>query len=208
MKRIYRIFLFSVFFSAMFLNIGCSGVMDALTNVQRLQFRLDKVSGMKLAGVYLSNIASLSNISVLDAANLLANFTQGKLPVEFTLNVLAKNPNDGTGGTKNTAAVIKNLAWRLFIDSKETINGNVRDVSVPGVGQTTNIPIGMSFDLLKFFNDAGYNNVVNLALALGGKNGSSSRITLKVKPTVETVFGPITYPGEFDVIDKEFRGGN
>jgi hypothetical protein len=208
MKRIYRIFLFSAIFSAMFLNIGCSGIMDAITNVQRLQFRLDKVTGMKLSGVPLSNIASLSNISVLDAANLLANFTQGRLPVEFTLNVLAKNPNDGTGGTKNTAAVIKNLAWRLFIDNNETINGNVRDVSVPGVGQSTNIPIGMSFDLLKFFKDAGYENVVNLALALGGKNGSSSRITLKVKPTVETVFGPITYPGEFDVIDKEFRGGN
>ncbi len=192
----------------MFLNLGCSGVMDAITNIQRLQFKLDKVTGMQLAGVPLSNITSLSNIGVLDAANLLANFTQGKLPVEFTLNVLAKNPNDGTGGTKNTAAVIKNLAWRLFIDQNETINGNVRDVSVPGVGQSTNIPIGMSFDLLKFFKDAGYNNVVNLALALGGKNGSSSRITLKVKPTVETILGPITYPGEFDVIDKEFRGGN
>jgi hypothetical protein len=192
----------------MFLNLGCSGVMDAITNVQRLQFKLDKVTGMKLAGVYLSGIASISNFSLLDAANLLASFTQGKLPVEFTLNVLAKNPNDGTGGTKNTAAVIKNLAWRLFIDNNETINGNVRDVSVPGVGQTTNIPIGMSFDLLKFFRDAGYDNVLNLALALGGKNGSSSRVTLKVKPTVETIFGPITYPGEFDVIDREFRGGN
>ncbi len=208
MRKIYRIFLFSVLFSTMFLNLGCSGVMDAITNIQRLQFKLDKVTGMQLAGVPLSNITSLSNIGVLDAANLLANFTQGKLPVEFTLNVLAKNPNDGTGGTKNTAAVIKNLAWRLFIDQNETINGNVRDVSVPGVGQSTNIPIGMSFDLLKFFKDAGYNNVVNLALALGGKNGSSSRITLKVKPTVETILGPITYPGEFDVIDKEFRGGN
>jgi len=104
--------------------------------------------------------------------------------------------------------VIKNLAWRLFIDNNETINGNVGNVSVPGVGQTTNIPIGMSFDLLKFFKDAGYDNVINLALALGGKNGSASRITLKVRPTVETVLGPITYPGEFDVIDKEFRGGN
>lgn len=208
MKKIYRIFLFSVVFSAAVLNLGCSGVMDAITNVQRLQFRLDKVTGMSLAGVPLSNIGSISNIGFMDAANILANFTQGKLPVEFTLNVLAKNPNDGTGGTKNTAAVIKNLAWRLFIDNNETINGNVRDVSVPGVGESTNIPIGMSFDLLKFFKDAGYDNVLNLALALGGRNGSSSRVTLKVKPTVETIFGPITYPGEFDVIDKEFRGGN
>lgn len=208
MKKAYKQILSLMLILFAFMNFGCSGVMDAITNVQRLQFKLDKVTGMKVANVPLSNFSSLSNIGVLDAANLLASFTQGKLPVEFTLNVAAKNPNDGTGGTKNTSAVIKNLAWRLFIDNNETINGNVSNVSVPGVGQTTNIPIGMSFDLLKFFKDAGYDNVINLALALGGKNGSASRITLKVRPTVETVLGPITYPGEFDVIDKEFRGGN
>ncbi len=208
MKKAYKQILSLMLVLFAFMNFGCSGVMDAITNVQRLQFKLDKVTGMKVANVPLSNFSSLSNIGVLDAANLLAAFTQGKLPVEFTLNVAAKNPNDGTGGTKNTSAVIKNLAWRLFIDNNETINGNVGNVSVPGVGQTTNIPIGMSFDLLKFFKDAGYDNVINLALALGGKNGSASRITLKVRPTVETVLGPITYPGEFDVIDKEFRGGN
>jgi hypothetical protein len=66
----------------------------------------------------------------------------------------------------------------------------------------------MNFDLLEFFRNAGYDNLLNLALALGGRNGSASRITLKVKPTVETFLGPITYPGEFDVIDKEFRGGS
>lgn len=208
MKKYYRSGLFALLLCFGLLNLGCSGVMDAITNVQRLQFKLDKVTGMKVAGVPLNNIGSISNISVLDAANLLANFTQGKLPVEFTLNVLAKNPNDGTGGTKQSSAVIKNMAWRLFIDNNETIQGNVGNINVPGVGQSTNIPIGMSFDLLKFFSNAGYENLLNLALALGGRNGSSSRITLKVKPTVETIIGPITYPGEFDVIDREFRGGN
>jgi hypothetical protein len=196
------IFIFS------FLSISCSGVMDAITNVKRLQFKLDKITGLKVANVPLSNFASLSSIGVVDAANLLAAFTSGSLPIDFTLNVLAKNPNDGTGGTKQTSALIENLAWRLFIDNNETINGNVSNISIPGVGQTTNIPIGIKFDLLQYFKNQGYNDLINLALALGGKNGSSSRVTLKVKPTISTIFGPMTYPGEFDVIDKEFRGGN
>ncbi|MCC6866675.1 MAG: hypothetical protein IT280_11010 [Ignavibacteria bacterium] len=208
MKKYYKAFLIFCLVCFAFMNFGCSGLMDAITNIQRLKFKLDKVSGMKVANVPLSNFGSISSIGVLDAANLLASFTQGKLPVAFTLNVLAKNPNDGTGGTKQSSAVIENMAWRLFIDNKETINGNVGNINVPGVGQTTNIPIGISFDLLKFFSNGQYNDLINLALALGGKNGSSSRITLKVKPTVSTVLGPITYPGEFDVIDKEFRGGN
>ena len=208
MKKLYKPFLSAVLVAFAFMNFGCSGVMDAITNIQRLQFKLDKVTAMKVANVPLSNFSSISNIGVIDAANLLAAFTSGKLPVSFTLNVLAKNPNDGTGGTKQSSAVIENLAWRLFIDNNETINGNVGNISVPGVGQSTNIPIGMSFDLLKFFTNGNYNDLINLALALGGSSGSSSRITLKVKPTVSTIFGPVTYPGEFDVIDREFRGGN
>lgn len=208
MKKLYKPFLSILIAAFAIMNFGCSGVMDAITNIQRLQFKLDKVTGMKVANVPLSNFSSISNIGVIDAANLLAAFTSGKLPVQFTLNVLAKNPNDGTGGTKQSSAVIENLAWRLFIDSKETINGNVGNITVPGVGQSTNIPILMSFDLLKFFSNGQYNDLINLALALGGSSGSSSRITLKVKPTVSTILGPITYPGEFDVVDREFRGGN
>ena len=63
----------------------------------------------------------------------------------------------------------------------------------------------MSLDLVKFFKDAGYENIINLALALGGVSGSSARVTLKATPTVDTFLGPITYPGELTIVDKEFR---
>ena len=63
----------------------------------------------------------------------------------------------------------------------------------------------MNLDLVKFFKDKGYESIVNLALAIGGANGSPSRITLRAKPTVQTPYGPLTYPNEIDVIDREFR---
>ena len=199
--------LFPVIIVSLF-SLSCSGVYDAITNIQRLQFKLDRVTGLSAAGVGFSNASKLTDFSLLDAARLLSSFNDGKLPIEFTLNVLAKNPNDGTGCTKQSSAVLKNLAWRLFIDSKETVKGNIGGITVPGVGQATNIPILMSLDLIKFFSDQGYDGIINLALALGGRNGSSARITLRATPTVETVFGPITYPGEIEIIDREFRGGN
>ena len=58
---------------------------------------------------------------------------------------------------------------------------------------------------MKIVGDAGYESIINLALALGGKSGSSSRLTLKIKPTIDTFLGGISMPGEIDVIDKEFR---
>jgi LEA14-like dessication related protein len=120
--------------------------------------------------------------------------------------VLAKNPNDGTGGTPNTSAVIKSLGWRLFLDDAEMINGNItQGIEVPGVGKETTIPIDMNLDLLSFLQGQNYDHLMNLAMAIGGKNGSSARVKLAVKPTVDTFLGPITYPGEITVVDKEFR---
>ncbi|HEY3251057.1 MAG TPA: hypothetical protein VGK25_08050 [Ignavibacteria bacterium] len=205
MNIILKKILSYIFAFTILLNLSCSGVYDAIVNLQRLQFKLDKVTGLSAAGVGFSNASRLSDFSVLDAAKLLSAFTDGRLPVEFTLNVLAKNPNDGTGGTKKTSAVIKNLAWRLFLDNKETINGNIGNITVPGIGEATNIPIRMSLDLFQFFRDQGYESLINLALALGGRNGSAARVTLKATPTIETVLGPITYPGEIEIIDREFR---
>ena len=43
-------------------------------------------------------------------------------------------------------------------------------------------------------------------IALGGAQGSASRVTLRACPTISTDFGPISHPGEIDIIDKEFRG--
>jgi hypothetical protein len=197
-------FSFIVLFAL--ISFSCTGIKDAIVNVQRLQFKLGNITNMKVAGVSFGNKLAIKDFSLLDGASLLSAFTSGKLNTSFTLNVLAKNPNDGTGGTSNTSAVIKSLAWRLFIDDSELINGNVsQGIDVPGVGKETVIPIDMAFDLLSFFKGDNYDKLVNLGLALGGKSGSCARVKLGVKPTVDTFLGPITYPGEITVIDKEFK---
>ena len=206
MRKSIKLFLIIFALSFSLIQFGCTGAYDAFVNLQRLQFKLGAVNNFNLAGIKIGSIRTISDFSFVDGAKLLAAFTSGKFPASFTLNVLAKNPNDGTGGTKNTSAVLKSLAWRLFLDDKETINGNIsRNIEIPGVGQATTIPVDISLDLYKFFKDQGYDHVVNLALALGGVSGSSSRIKLKATPTVDTFLGPIKYPGEITIVDTEFR---
>jgi hypothetical protein len=206
MKTRARILLLLIAVSFSVLQFGCSGAYDAFMNLQRLQFKLGSVNNFTLAGIKIGGARTISDFSVIDAAKLVAAFSSSKFPASFTLNVLAKNPNDGTGGTKNTSAVLKSLAWRLFLDDKETISGNISNsIEIPGVGQETTIPIVMSLDMYKFFKDQGYESILNLALALGGVSGSSARIKLKATPTVDTFLGPITYPGELTIVDKEFR---
>ncbi|MDQ1265566.1 MAG: hypothetical protein QG635_717 [Bacteroidota bacterium] len=187
-----------------FMQFGCTAY-DAMKNAQRLQFKLGSVSGLSVGGVDLSRVSSLSNINPLDMLKLTSAFAAGKLPASFTLNLIAKNPNDGTGGTTSTSAVIKKLDWRLLIDSKETISGTIgNSIEIPGIGQATTIPVAISLDLLEFFKNEGVTNILNMATGIGGSSGSSARLTLKINPTIDTFLGGIS-PGEISVIDKEFR---
>ncbi len=187
-------------------TLSCSALKDisrTMSNLSRLKFKLESVDNFHLAGIPLEN---KSSVSLMDGANLLAAFSRNELPATFSLNIEAHNPNDGTGGTPKTSSTLTSLAWTLIVDNTLTVNGNIADpIVIPGTGQNTVIPLQINLDMLKFFKDKGYESILNLALAIGGAGGSPSRLTLRIKPTVQTDFGPISYPNEIDVIDKEFR---
>jgi hypothetical protein len=206
MKRMagFSLLLVPVMFFA-----GCAALKDiqqAMTNLARCEFKLDSVNQFALSGIGLSEKKSLSDFSLADGARLAASFSRNEFPASFTLNVAAVNPNDGTGGTPQASATLTSFAWTLIIDNTLTINGDITEpLSIPGTGQQTIIPLVMNLDLAKFFRDRGYDSVINLALALGGANGSPSRITLRATPRIRTEFGDISYPGAIDIVDKEFR---
>jgi len=185
-------------------GIQCS-VYESITNISRLQFKVGSVNGFQISGINFSGKSKLNDFSAIDLLKLSASFANGTLPASFILNVEAKNPNDGTGGYKRTDATLQNFKWRLFLDDKETISGDLdQPVTVPGTGEVTTVPLKVNIDLMKFFKDKGYESIINLALALGGNQGSSSKISLYATPTVSSPFGNITYPGELKIVDYTF----
>ena len=188
------------------LGLSCSvlqGIEQAMTNLSRCKFKLDSVNEFSLAGIPL---ASKSRFTVADGAKLVAGFAQNDLTASFTLNVAAVNPNDGTGGTLASSATMTSFAWTLLLDSAVTVKGDIASpITIPGTGQQAIIPLKIQLNLAQFLKDKGYEHILNLALALGGAGGSPGRITLRAKPTIQTDFGPITYPGEIDIVNKEFR---
>jgi len=185
-------------------NLSCS-VFQTISNIGRLKFKLSNVSDFSLNGIFISNKSKLSDFSAIDLLKLSSSFAQGNFPISFTLNVQALNPNDGTGGYPSTNATLKSFPWRLVLDNKETISGNIaQPVTVPGTGGQTIIPLQINLDLFNFFKDRGYESLINLALNLGGNGGSTSQITLYAKPVVSTVIGNLSYPQEIKIVDFEF----
>ena len=117
----------------------------------------------------------------------------------------AKNPNDGTGGSPKNAATLSSLAWTLKLDGKDTINGDIPSpIEIPGTGQATIIPLKISLNLYDFFGNRGYDELINLALAIAGKSGSTARITLTAIPEISVAGFPLKYPNELEIIDKSF----
>jgi hypothetical protein len=196
--------LYISFILIMFSSISCS-VYQTIVNLSRLQFKLGDVNGFSLNGVSLSNKSKLADFNAIELLKISQAVASGTLPVSFTLNVQAKNPNDGTGGYTNTNATIRDFPWRLLINDKETISGGLGNpVTVPGTGEISIIPLRMNLDLVKFFQNKGYEDLINLALTLGGKTGSSSNLTLYAQPTVSTSLGPIKYPDELRIVSVQF----
>lgn len=185
-------------------STSCS-VYQTVVNLSRLQFKLGDVNNFTVSGINISNKRSLNDFNPLEILNLTQAIASGKLPASFTLNVEAKNPNDGSGGYPKTNATLKEFPWRLEVDNVETIAGNIgTPVTVPGTGEIQNIPLTMNIDLIEFFGNKGYENLINLALTLGGQQGSSSKLTLFASPTVTSPIGDIKYPGELKIVEQSF----
>ena len=185
-------------------NISCS-VYQTLVNVSRLQFKLGTVNNLEINSVAVQGKNSLKDFSAIDIFKLSSAVARKSFPVSFTLNVDAKNPNDGTGGYAKTNLTLSHFNWRLFIDDKETVSGDLEQpMIVPGTGETTIIPIQVNIDLVKFFGNRGLESLINLALSISGNRGSSSNIALYVRPTVSSPLGDIQYPQEIKIISKQF----
>lgn len=181
-------------------------IARSLTNLQRLKFRLEGIGDFSLAGIGINEKYQLRDFSITDGIQLLASFRSKRLPARFLLNVEARNPNDGSGGSTRTISTLTRFDWRLLIDDQPTISGGIdKALEIPGSGKSTIIPLRLEMDLYEFFGNHGYDDLLDLALALGGKRGDISRVSLDARPSVSTPLGDITWPEPITIVSKEFR---
>lgn len=209
LKHHTRIFISLLALACILLFESCAALdqmASVLANLKRLQFKVGGVREFRLLGLDLGGKTKISDFAAMDALRLVESYRAKKLPVDFVVDVLAVNPNDGTGGTPKTTSTLTGLECRLLIDNQPTVTGNIDNpVEIPGTGQESVIPIRISLDLLEFFADRRYEDVLGLALAIGGRTRTPARLSLDAQPTVSTPLGPITYPGRITIVSAEFR---
>lgn len=184
---------------------GCS-VLKTLENVSRLKYKIHSAVGYKVLGISIDNKKSIKDFNSLEMLKLSSGILKGSLPLTFSLNIEAKNPNDGSGGYPQTDLTLESFPYKLFINDKEIITGDIDSpVLVPGKGESTLIALNIEFDIAKSFKEKSLDDILSLLLNLGGVGGSTSNIKLLVRPAIGTPIGKINYPNEITVVDKTFN---
>jgi hypothetical protein len=184
---------------------GCS-VYKTISNVSRLKYKIQSAGDYRVVGINLSDKKSLKDFNSIEMLKLSAGIMRGNLPLTFLLNVEAVNPNDGSGGFPRTDLNISSFPWRLYLNEKEIVKGNISDpVFVPGKGESVLIPIKIEFDIAKSFKEKSLDDILLLLLQIGGVHGSTSNMKLIAKPVLGTPFGKLEYPDEITIVDKSFN---
>jgi hypothetical protein len=167
--------------------------VSQMNNLTKCDFRLESVQNLNLAGVNVQNVKKASDLNMFDAANLAAALSSQQFPLDFTLNIEAKNPNTASAG-------MSQIDWILLIDDMEMTRGILnQQVTIPANNGIAVIPMQMHVDLQKALSGKSADAVINFGMNLAGAGNKPTRFTLQMKPTITVGGFPVAYPGYVNV---------
>ncbi|MCA1746397.1 MAG: hypothetical protein LC655_01775 [Bacteroidales bacterium] len=179
---------------------GCS-ILSELTALSKCEFSFHSAQNPVVAGVDVMQIQTYSDLTFLDGQRLAANILQKRLPFGITANVEVKNPGI-------TTAALNHIEWIAFIDDIQISTGKIeKRIEIPGSGGTALVPIRIETDLFEYLQEDNPKTMLNFALNLVDAGGQPTRLSLKIKPSVNVGTTMVPYPDYF-TISKDFTSGN
>lgn len=187
------LFLASVSFLITFSSCDVLQQVSQMSNLAKCDFRLESVQQLNLAGISVQNVKSISDLNMFDAAKIASAVGSQQFPLDFTLNIEAKNPNTSPAG-------MTKIDWILLIDDMEMTRGILdKQVTIPANNGTTIIPMQMHIDLQQALSGKSADAIINFGMNLAGTGNKPTRFTLQMKPTINVGGFPIAYPGYLNV---------
>jgi LEA14-like dessication related protein len=160
--------------------------------LSRCEFRINTVTDIRLAGVNVSNIQHISDVRPMDVLMLTNGVLNNNLPLNFNVNLQVKNPND-------QAASLNRFDWILFIDDLQMIEGAINERFSVGPEATSTLPVQIGFNLAEALSDERADKIIDFALGLAEGSGKTTRVMVKLRPSVMVGQRSIQYPGWIEV---------
>jgi LEA14-like dessication related protein len=170
--------------------------VEGMRTLSKCEFRIHTLTDIRLAEVDISGIRQVSDIRAMDVLQLTNAFINNQLPLDFTVNLQVKNPND-------QPALLNRLEWQLFVDNTRLLDGVVNERFETPAGETGTLPLRLSINLAEVLSGENINKALDYAVNLADGQGATTRVMLRLKPSVMVSGQSIIYPGWIDV-ENEF----
>ncbi|MBE0639209.1 MAG: LEA type 2 family protein [Bacteroidales bacterium] len=188
----FRQLTFLIAITIFFFSCDLLNQVEGMKMLSKCEFRINTVTDIRLAEVNISNIQKISDVKPLEMLQLTNAYLNKQLPLNFNLNLLVKNPND-------QPASLNRLEWILFIDDSQLLEGVINQKFVTNPGETASLPLKVGFNLADVIEGDQINKIINYAMGLTDGSGKTTRIMIKLKPSVMIGQQSIMYPGWIEV---------
>jgi len=187
-------FCFALFLFFTFIFTSCNVMRQAkeMKMLSKCEFRINSVTDIYLDGINVSRIQKISAIMPMDMLRLTNAVLNNELPLNFNLNLEVKNPNE-------QAASLNRLEWILFIDGLQMLQGTISEKFIILAGETGMLPVQIGLNLAEVLSDERSDKLIDFGLGLAEDTGETTRVTLKLKPSIMVGQRNIMYPGWIEV---------
>lgn len=167
--------------------VGCDSVQQGLRSTYNLincEYSYKSITGLTISGMNLSNGLSVTSIPKITS---ILSGTATSIPLNFTLNVNVKNPNE-------SAALLHGLQYIVSVDDIEFTTGSINHTLNIASGQTQTLPLTIGVDLAKLMKNNSKDAVTEIAKNFLGIGSKKSNVSLQLKPTFMIGNTPVASP--------------
>lgn len=174
--------------------ISCESLQQGLMstyNMVNCDYSYKSISGLSVGGINLSNGLSLTAIPKVTS---LLSGKASSIPMDFTLNLNVKNPNQSN-------ALLHGLQYIISIDGVQFTTGSINQTLNIAAGQTQTLPLTIGVDLASLMKGESKDAVVDIAKNFLGIGSKKSQVSLQLKPSFKVgntmVASPVYIPVSF-----------
>ncbi len=190
-RRSVRLFLLVLLTAGL---AGCA-TLQRLAELPQVDLHIDRVSDASLAGIAIDRIRRVDELQPADLLLIAASARSRRLPLRFDLHVGVDNASQ-----YRYDLWLARLEWTLLLEERETVSGVFdRELAIGPTG-TTDIPLQVEVDLVRFFR-GGASDLARLALRIAGAGGPVA-VKLRARPTLRTPLGLIRFPNEITIAGR------
>jgi hypothetical protein len=181
---------------------GCAALQQ-FAAISQVDFRFDRVTDVRIAGVAVSGRTGYSSLSAVDVARLAAAVASHEVPLDLVVHVRGTNPV-----TNTVDARMPRLDWTFFVEGfqnmggetgsqvgvdQEIVQGRLEQSYLFTPGTPVDVAIPVRFNAYDKFGGSA-KALFELGLAIAGVDGYSKSVRMDLVPTIETSIGRIQYP--------------